>query len=145
MHSLLSAWLKIQFHPGQSRTQECHHYIKGKQTSNFLLIIKLYFYLLTTDRSFMDLCRAVLLTAFLQNFKHLIYSCYMYMRCTSQIEASTYPSLQAIPRAFEFLKNLCSNFPIPGPKSCSNSPSKVHFTKKPSSRDLFKCQVFRQV
>ena len=30
---------------------------------------------------------------------------------------------QSNPRAFEFLENVCSNFPLPRPKSCSNAPS----------------------
>ena len=30
------------------------------------------------------------------------------------------------PRAFEFLETLCSNSPLPRPKSCSNAPLEVH-------------------
>ena len=30
-----------------------------------------------------------------------------------------------IPRAFEFLENFCSNSPHPGPKSCSNAPTRT--------------------
>ena len=29
------------------------------------------------------------------------------------------------PRAFEFLENVCSNFPLPGLKSCSNAPTRT--------------------
>ena len=39
----------------------------------------------------------------------------------SQIEASTSP-IRATLRASAFLKKLCSNFPLPGPKSRSNAP-----------------------
>ena len=30
---------------------------------------------------------------------------------------------EAPPRAFEFLENICSNAPLPRPKSCSNAPT----------------------
>ena len=32
---------------------------------------------------------------------------------------------QATPRAFEFLANFCSNPSLPGPKSCSNAPTRT--------------------
>ena len=41
--------------------------------------------------------------------------------CIGQIDASTCPPL-ATPRAFDFLENYCSNFPLPGPKCHSNAP-----------------------
>ena len=34
-----------------------------------------------------------------------------------------HPPPWAIPWAFEFLENFCSNSPLPRPKSCSNAPS----------------------
>ena len=43
--------------------------------------------------------------------------------CASQIEASTSP--RATPWAFQFLENFCSNYPLPGPKSCSNAPTRT--------------------
>ena len=33
------------------------------------------------------------------------------------------------PRAFEFLENFCSNSPLTGPKSCSNTPSPGKITR----------------
>ena len=33
------------------------------------------------------------------------------------------PPPRAAPRAFQFLENFCSNFPLTGPKSCSNAPT----------------------
>ena len=49
------------------------------------------------------------------------------IECTSQIEASKSPLPRATFGAFEFLENFCLNSRLPGPKSCSNAPSEVHY------------------
>ena len=48
-------------------------------------------------------------------------------------------SPRATPRAFEFLKNVCSNSPLPKPKSCSNALLQFHFrwSNAPTPGKLF--------
>ena len=60
--------------------------------------------------------------------------------CASQMEALTCPPPPGKkPRAFEFLKKMCSNSPLTGPNSLSNTPPYM-----PSSRSLFKWRFCRQ-